>query len=234
MGYYEEIITEIRNAIEEHRYEDAKFLLKQELSMPYIPEDAEAQFQALQKDLRYACEDSQGPEEEPLEVLLSMLKGKPEAQLAAASRLHDRNLRTCTEEIREYLSHEPYPEAAALLIEALAEQEIGDEFVYTKDGVEYTFWPDAVTPVTRSPGFLEALALLKQWVSRNPSLLETAKSVLVHDAYMNLPLSYEKEEAGGAAYEAACQAADLLGDTADKAELEKVYDSYQIRKKTYA
>ena len=85
MGYYEEIITEIRNAIEEHRYEDAKFLLKRELSMPYIPEDAEAQFHALQKDLRYACEDSQGPEEEPLEVLLSMLKGKPEAQLAAAS-----------------------------------------------------------------------------------------------------------------------------------------------------
>ena len=36
MGYYEEIITEIRNAIEEHRYEDAKFLLKRELSMPAV------------------------------------------------------------------------------------------------------------------------------------------------------------------------------------------------------
>ncbi|MGN1388341.1 MAG: DUF3196 domain-containing protein [Bulleidia sp.] len=234
MGYYEEIVTEIRNAIAEHRYEDAKFLLKRELSMPYIPQDAEAQFHALQKDLRYACEDSHEPEEEPLEVLLSMLKGKPEAQLAAASRLHDRNLRTCTGEIRDYLSHDPYPEAAALLIEALAEQEIGDEFVYTKDGVEYTFWPDAVTPVPRSPGFLEALSLLRQWVSRNPSLLETAKSVLIHEAYMNLPLSYEKEEAEQAAYQAACEAADLLEDDAGRSELAHNYEAWKERMRSAA
>ncbi len=232
MGYYEEIVSEIRSAIDEHRYEDAKFLLKRELSMPYIPEDAEIQFHALEKDLRYAAEDTHEPEEAPLEVLLKMLKEKPEAQLAAASKLHDRNLRSCTQEIQDYLSRDPYPEAAALLIEALAEQEVGEEFVYTKDGVEYTFWPDAVTPIVKSPGFLDAIALLKQWVSRNPSLLETAKSVLVHDAYMYLPLSYEKEEAEQAACEAAMKAADLLGDEAGKAELRKTYEAWKQRQHT--
>ncbi len=234
MGYYEEIVSEIRTAIDEHRYEDARFLLKRELSMPYIPEDAEAEFHELEKDLRYASEEGHEPEEAPLAVLLGMLKGKPEAQLAAAYRLQERNLRSCTSEIQEFLNCNPFPEAAALLIEALAEQEVGEEFVYTRDGIEYTFWPDAITPITRSPGFLEALSLLEQWVSRNPSLLETAKSLLVHEAYMNLPLSYEKEDAEQAAYQAAAEAADLLGDRAGRSELAKNYEAWKERKRSCA
>ena len=52
-NWYEEIITEIRQLIEQKQYEQASALVTKELSMPYIPSDIEKQLQQLQKSIRF-------------------------------------------------------------------------------------------------------------------------------------------------------------------------------------
>ncbi len=195
-NYYNEIIDEIKNAIDQGEIEEADYLLKKELSMPYIPQDVETELYKLKKDIAYAKSDKRNIHEESLEDLLPKLAhGKAQTQLAAANALQDRNLRSCIEDIQRYLEKDPCPEAAALIIEALAEQEIDDEFTLRKDGIEYTFFADEVVPVTKSKGLLKALDLLQDEYLKNPSMFQLAKSILIHKVYLYLPLSYEEEEA---------------------------------------
>ena len=51
-NYYNEIIDEIKNAIDQGEIEEADYLLKKELSMPYIPQDVETELYKLKKILR--------------------------------------------------------------------------------------------------------------------------------------------------------------------------------------
>ena len=194
-NYYDEIAGEIEAALAENNLEEARYLLKREFSMPYIPADAEAKLKELQGKLRYLEGNADKPTEANMEHLLHQLKGRPASQIAAVNALADRNLRTVIPEIRDWLAKDPVPEAAAMMIELLAEQEIPEEFVITRDGVEYTFAADAVTPLTRSDGFRLALAALSDWLDKEPSLLELARTILVSRCYMALPLSYEAGEA---------------------------------------
>lgn len=224
MSYYDEIKTEIEAALNNGDLEEARYLLKREFSMPYIPEDVEQQLKELNQKLRFLEADTYERKEASMDHLLHQLKGRPASQMAAVNALADRNLRTIVPEIQDWLSKDPVPEAAAMMIELLAEQEIADEFTIVKDGVEYTFAGDAVTPVTRSEGFLQALHLLSSWLEKEPSLLELARTVLVSRCYMALPLSYEVSEAAELARDCArevCEAMgmmDLYAEIAHKAE----------------
>lgn len=193
-NYYNEIIAEIKEELKQDHPAEALYMIRKELSMPYIPPEAEEILRLLKKDAVYHMSERRTEHEETTASLLKKLHRSPADQLSAASALGSRNLRDCAEEIREYLAGDPLPEAAALIIDALAEQEVPDEFTLSRDGLEYTFWADAVTPVMKSGGLREALALLDRIFEKEPALLEMARQVTVHKAYMYLPLSYEKGE----------------------------------------
>ena len=224
MGYYEEIITEIRTALADGNYDEASFLLKRELSMPYIPGDFEAELLRLQKDLRFRMSEKKERTEASVESLLRRLKGKPESQLRAVSQLCDRNLRSITAELRDWLAKDPQPEAASLLIDALAEQEIGEEFTIVRGGVEYTFYGDAVTPVAKSGGFRAGYRLLEDWLQKDPSILEMARSLLVQRCYNALPVSYEAEEGAILARECAEEVLRSMGLENRIPEIEEAYE----------
>ena len=194
-GYYDETLEEIESLIRSGAYDDARFIIERELRMPYIPADFESKIRQLAKDVRDNIVKEKPVHEDTLETLLRKLKGNEKSQLAAASRLSERNLRNCMDSIKDYLSKDPCPEAAALLIEAIAEQEISDEFVYRHNGLTCEFYGDSVIPVYESKGFLEADACLKKWLENdNPSMLEMARTLLIHEVYMLLPLSYDEGE----------------------------------------
>lgn len=196
-NYYDEILQEIEEKIQKGELDDASFLLKKELSMPYIPSDIEQKLFALKKDLTYAkSEKSNSHEESTDDLVFHLMHGRAKTQLSAADALQKKNLRNCVEELQEYLSKDPCPEAAAIIVEALAEQEIDDEFTLRRDGLEYTFFADEVIPVPKSKGFLLAYKELDQKYAKNPSLLQMARTLLIHEAYMYLPLSYEESEVG--------------------------------------
>ena len=194
-GYYDETLEEIETLIRNGAYDDARFMIERELRMPYIPADFEKRIRQLAKDVRDHIVKEKPVREDTMETLLRKLKGSEKSQLAAASKLSERNLRSCIDAVRDYLCKDPCPEAAALLIEAIAEQEISEEFIYRHNGLTCEFYGDSVTPVYESKGFLEADACLKKWLENdNPSMLEMARTLLIHEVYILLPLSYEEGE----------------------------------------
>lgn len=219
-NYYNEVLDEIHDLMDEGKNEEAFVKVNQELSMPYIPPDVEPELNRLRRELNYRLSEKAGTKEQSLDELLTKLHGKPEEQLGAAATLSSRNLRELVPEINDWLRSDPQPEAAALIVESIAEQEVGDEFVWNRDGVEYTFWGDSVTPVAKSSGFLKADHLLSEWLGNDhPDLYEMARTLLIHEAYMFLPLSYEEEEAQDLAYEMVERVTDLMGDEETRNEV---------------
>lgn len=211
-NYYDEILDEIEELMKEGKNEEASARVKQELSMPYIPPDVEPKLKKYQRELNYRLSEKAGTNEVSTDVLLERLHGKPEEQLGAAAALSNRNLREYVNEINDWLGSDPQPEAAALIVEAIAEQEIGEEFVWNRDGVEYTFWGDSLVPVARSEGFQKARSLLYEWLGNdNPDLYEMARTLLIHEVYLFLPLSYGKQEAQDLAYEMTENVCHLMG-----------------------
>lgn len=200
-NYYDEILQEIKDLIDNKEYEEAYSLLRKEKSMPYIPSDVEPQLDALLKDVRFYLSDKKNNTESNLDDLLDSLKGNATEQLLACNELSKKNLRDCIVEIQEYLQSDPFSEAAAILVENIAEQAIQEEFTWNKDGVEYTFYGDSLTPCAESIGFLKALELINSWFNKNPDMLEMAKTLLVHEVFMFLPLSYEEEDSTSLAYD---------------------------------
>lgn len=212
-NYYDEVLDEIHDLMDDGKNEEAFAKVNAELSMPYIPHDVEPELKNLRRELKYRLSEKAGTKEESLDELLAKLHGKPEEQLGAAASLSSRNLRDLVPELNAWLGDNPQPEAAALIVESIAEQEVGYEFVWNRDGVEYTFWGDSVTPVAQSKGFQKADHLLYEWLGNdNPDLYEMARTLLIHEAYMFLPLSYDEQEAQDLAYEMVERVTDLMGD----------------------
>lgn len=210
-SYYDEILEEIQDLMDENKNEEAMQMVKKELSMPYIPSDVEPQLKKLKRELDYRCSLDRNRTEVSLDALLEKLHGKEAEQLSAAAALSSRNLREFLPEIQNWLEEKPFPEAAALMIEAIAEQDIKDDFTLRTNDVEYDFYGDSVTPVAESEGFLEADKLLYDWLGmKHPDLYEMARTLLIHEVYMFLPLSYEKEEAVDLALDVCEQVCTLM------------------------
>lgn len=200
-NYYEQLLKEIDEAIEKKEYEEALYLLKKEFKMPYIPGDIEKELNERYKTVQFYMHDKEEEQTASLDHLLELLHGDARAQLSAVSQLGKVNLRDCIEEIQDYLQSDPYEDAAAFLIECIAEQEIPDEFTWNRNGVEYTFYGDSVTPCSESKGFQKANAYLQEWFDKNVDMYTLAKTLLTHRVYMFLPLSYEEAEAEALAFE---------------------------------
>lgn len=218
-NYYDEILEEIGTLLESGEYENALFQIQKELEMPYIPIEVEKKLKEFQKDALYFKAENYEPHEESLDSVLEHLKGSEKQQLAAAISLTTRNLRDCIPDIQEWLSKEPCPEAAALVIEALGEQQIQEEFVLLKNGVEYTFYGNDIEPIEQNKAVLKAIDYLKEWLSNDsPDFYEMARALLIHEAYLFLPLTYEEEEAEDFALSMVDQVSTLMdeGITANK------------------
>lgn len=194
MNYYQEVLEQIQREIDNHNYDEANFLLTKELRMPYIPIEIENKLKQLKKE----CIASNEKEVKELktEDILALLQKNDACQLRAANLLLERNLHEYVNEIKEYLSFKPNEEAAALLIEGLAKQKVREEFILHKNGLEYVFWPEEVIPVVESKGFWQAKKYLHLWLeNKHPDFLALCESLLVHECYVFLPLSYDENEA---------------------------------------
>lgn len=212
-NYYDDIVQEIRTLMKEDRCAEAMALVNRELSMPYVPPQTETVLKQLKRDLAFQISEKSGGTEVALDVLLEHLYGKPESQLAAAAAVSKRNLRDCLPEIKDWLAKDPLPQAGALIVEAIAEQEIGDEFIWKRGDMEYTFYGDGLTPVAESRGFLKAEQCLTEWLSNDhPDLYEMTRTLLIQEVYMFLPLTYDEEEGESLAMQMVKQVSEMMDD----------------------
>ena len=174
-NYYDELIEEIEQLIEEGHIDEASFTVEKELRMPYIPQETETKLRKFRRELAAMKAEKASAKEDSMDELLNQLKGDDLSQLRAASALSKRSLR--------------------LIIEAIAQQQIKESFVYIHDGIEAEFYGDSLVPCTESAGFRCALKYLEDWVSNdNPSMFVMCRTLLIREVYMFLPLSYEADE----------------------------------------
>ncbi len=214
--YYDEVIEEIQSLMEKENYEEAAFVLKKELEMPYIPMDIEQKLHELQRELRFALAEKKETQEQSADSLLRMLRGNPQQQLRGAEGLLSKNLREFLPEIQSWLKSNPLPEASAIVIEELAKQNIDEEFVLVRDGVTYEFYSQDVVPVVEQEGFQKANRILQEVYLHHPDYYEMAKVLLIHEVYLFLPMSYDAEDGEGLAKAIQIQMKELLdqGDMA--------------------
>lgn len=193
---YKEVFDKLDELMRDDRYHEAAFIVNEELSQAYIPRDVEEALNKYKSEITYQLSDAKEIKKPSLTKILNMLKGNDKSQLIAANYLYEMDLRAFLLDIKDYLAKDPCPEAASYIIDAIALQGISDEFIYKKNGVEYTFYGDAITPVSQSEGFLKAMDLLNEYLGNDyPYLLQFTKPSLTHYAYTLLPLEIDVDEA---------------------------------------
>lgn len=212
-NYYESVIFNIKNHIENDEIKEAKALLNEELKMPYIPNEYENELQRLNQIVESLLKLNEESKQITITQIEKYLNGNDQEQLQAVAVLLDKNLRSHIDLIQNYLCKNPNKEAASLLIDALIEQNISNEFTYICDGIEFNFIPTYLIKPYESDGFLKADNLLQKWISNdNPTMYELCLQMLIHQTYLYLPLSYEEDEGESLALSIAKKVMELLGE----------------------
>ncbi|HCY06963.1 MAG: DUF3196 domain-containing protein [Erysipelotrichaceae bacterium] len=226
-NYYDKIIFKIKELIEDNNITQAKDLLDEELKMPYIPSLYEEELIRLNQTVNSLIKLDDDEKEISIIKIEEYLYGNDKQQLQAVSALFEKNLRNHIKLVQDYLDSKPNKEAASLLIDAMIEQELTNEFKYTKDNLEYTFIPAYLSKPYESEGFIQADKLLQKWISNdNPSMYEMCLQMLIHKIYLYLPLSYEEDEADILALSILKKISSLLGDD----ELyDEIVDKYGLK-----
>ena len=194
MDYYTEILNDLEKLLANEQYDDALFMIRSELRMPYVPPDFKEKLEEMEKRIPRNDEHTvKVPDEDKIRELL---KGDAESQMYAVYSLTNQNLRKHKVLIDDVFSSDSLPQAKDIVIYALIEQEISEEFTLNKNGLEYHFVPRYCLLPEESDGYQEAVKQLKEIYLHEPSLYQFAIDLLQEKCFSHLPLSYEAEESG--------------------------------------
>ena len=191
-GYYEECLNKIQKLIDENLLDEARFLIQQELNMPYVPAEVEEKLRAYLLDTTpdsaiHILSD---------EKIREYLCGNENQQLIALRQLENQNVRLYLEEIQHVFDSDPSVLVRIALMEILAMQQVSDAFDITVNGLSMKFIPAALELPNCSKGVAKADAYLCDWLENdNPSLLKMCEECLIKEAYLRLPLSIDEEDA---------------------------------------
>ncbi len=189
--YYSEFWQKIDELMRQDKTEDVLRLVREELSMPYIPMADQQRLLELEKSLRPQAVKPALSEDE----MMSDIKDGGLRSLAALDQLRKSNLRMFADEIQSLFDAGLHPLIGSLLVQILIEQQLTETFVWHKNGQRFEFIPMYLPLPWESDGYLAALSLLRQWLENdNPSLLKMCADVLDGEATLVLPMSFSEEE----------------------------------------
>lgn len=197
-SYYQSLLNEINRQLNEEDYASALELIKQELSMPYIPADAE-------KALKECLENCKANMDTPMyspdeEKIFSRINGTEEQMETVVTYLTGLNLRRYHTEVQKLLDSELLGEFKGELIEALMEQNIDDTYHINKDGLDITFVPSALVKREEDPTLIEIHEIFDEWfASDNPSFCSFCERLLEQEMLERRPFDFVDEDALGIA-----------------------------------
>lgn len=194
-NYYEEILGKIEEAFQKENFEDAKKMIQEELSMPYIPRDTEEKLRNYLSLL-----PMQDQKTTALlwtsEKLHEYLMGSSEMQLMALSALEHLNIRSYMDILEDYLASKQPRLYKSFAILAMMDQQIQSEMILEEDEYSYSFIPASILPPQESDGYLIAKEILeKRYFASNPSAFQLAEKLLLRYCCEYLPETYEEDEA---------------------------------------
>ncbi len=229
MTYYPDLINKIKEYIEDNKILMAKTVLDEEFKMPYIPKEYEEELLRLNDIVNSLIKLDEDIKETSIVKIEEYLYGDPPMQLQAVAALFEKNIRAHLDVVRKYLSSDPFPDAASLLIDSMIDQQINDQIEYIKDKISYTFIPSCLKKPHESAGFIKADECLKEWIANdNPSVYEMCLQLLIREAYLNLPLEYDWDEGVSLALSVLNKVLTLMDDLDTYDEIVKNYDLSKI------
>ncbi len=209
--YYQEIIQDIEEKMQSNPQE-AKRLIENELSMPYIPMDIEHRLLECQRSLRALMNNNSFHINlECIEEYL--LSDDQHKQLKAIETLNRCNAREYSEAIQKYFDSKPHLNLQALMIDTLISQQIRDEYQVSHQGQEIHFIPCYIERADETDGFVQAEILLNKWYgSDNPSFYKLCMQIVMQKTFLMLPLAYEDQEAQMLALSAVHEVSNSMDD----------------------
>lgn len=193
-SYYQTLITELKQMIEEKAYRLAQQRIEEELKMPYVPKESLRVLTELKLELKALLPVSVAQTESDESILESYIQGSESLQLKLLDSLSHLNARNYLSLIQKALNELSDPLMKALLIRILIEQALPDSFSVEISGIHYDFIPASLILPEESDGFNSALALLNLWCEKEPSLFELSLATLSLKCLNFLPNAYEQDE----------------------------------------
>lgn len=157
-NYYDETIEKLADLIQSNKMEEAKTIIDEELSMPYIPKDFETKLQAFAKQVHVALKDNQVPSSSiDLSKIESYLfSSDPDQQEYALALLEQANVRTYLPLIQKYLD---LPDGSAsiktALLHILMEQQVSGEITIDKNGTSLSIDLSTLTPLSKTDALVK-------------------------------------------------------------------------------
>lgn len=199
--YYEEILKEIEKLYQKKDFQEIYTILKDELSMPYIPKEYEDKMVSLFNECRCELELNKVQRNYQEEDIDHLLSGSLDEQFMSIDLIKKSNIRNHLDVIEAYLKTECHSLVRAYLIEALMEQNVTSELALNYEGMDVTFTPCYVENPMDCDGVQIAVQYLREWFENdNPSYLMMCMETLVKEAYLRLPFSIDEDEGELLAY----------------------------------
>lgn len=193
-AYYTSLLKDIENKIIDKHYDLAYELICQELDMPYVEKDA---LEAL-NTYKDECKLHLNHKIHSLDTnkLYDFIHGDFEEKICAIQMLENMNLRMFHDEVQILLNSDLPDEYKGELIEALMEQKIDDPYEIIKSGLQITFIPSSILPISQDKTIIEACSLFESWYSNeDPSLVQFCTTLFLQHVLSERPFDQEEEDA---------------------------------------
>ena len=185
MNYYDELIDNIENLINNKEYDQAKALILNELNMIYVPSDIENKLNDFLDTIKQYIYK---PNSISNDDILNYLNGDENHQLIAVDELGKRNLRDYIDVCSEFLKNDRFVNAKALLIDSLIKQDINYEFEYVNKCSFIKFNPIKMKIIEETEGFIVGSKIINETYMKDASKAHMALELLYKEAMLSLPI----------------------------------------------
>lgn len=191
--YYQSLLSEIVRLYSNGEYDRVNALVQEELSMPYIPAEAQEILEHYQAESRSYLSKTPASSRDQIE---NLVRGTMAQKEMAASALQAMNLRQYQSEVQTLLNADDLlDEFKGELIEALIEQKLDDEFTIRKDGLEIEFIPSLILDKNSDPVLARAREYFDDWMtSDNPGLAAFCQQLLDQEVLEKRPFDFQDED----------------------------------------
>lgn len=187
MSYYETFLEKV-NLLKQSDPLYALFLVKEELTMPYIEKSFEQQLLTLKDELSIYLPKPQK------EIQVETDLFDPNKTIRVIEYLRGVNVRAYRASIEQFLKSEVDALLKGMMLMVLIEQQYYDEIEMEKDGLMIQLHPNLLELPFENEVIIKMHAHIEQHLNQYPSLLTHALDALYEKAISDLPFYYEESE----------------------------------------
>lgn len=191
MNYYQTLLNEIDNLIQDKNYSKAQDLITQELKMVYIPKDV---LKRLEEYLSLIPVQSHRSSVGINEIEKWLLGEDDLLAYEAINYLNDLNLNNFLDEISKWLNNIKNRYLVGLLILVLIKQNINSIFTFKRDGMLIEFNPFYLEYPSEWDSFKMISNKLSSICSHDVNLNKIAFETLTLESIMVLPFDFDVME----------------------------------------